>query len=281
MSNQLKEIETLNAISAPDINVKRKAFKALENELKQHAQVDVPLNELNHAGVYCRSVIMPAGTLITGKVHLFDHIEIMASGTVVVTTDDGTSKVLKGFNIIPAFSGKKRAFYTIEDTNWLTFNSVGDTGTLTCDEISNSLTVDNFEDFDVFNENINRLDYKQFVSEVGLTEKEMRKISENTDDIVDLDLHTFGVHTKPSLIEGDGIFSSVSLLANEFVMPARLKDKRTQAGRFTNHAMRPNCRFVFDGDNMNMIAIKSISAGEELTVNYREVLTLQGSKGYL
>ena len=63
--------------------------------------------------------------------------------------------------------------------------------------------------------------------------------------------------------------------------PCLLKDKRTQAGRFTNHAMRPNCRFVFDGDNMNMIAIKSISAGEELTVNYREVLTLQGSKGYL
>jgi len=80
-------------------------------------------------------------------------------------------------------------------------------------------------------------------------------------------------------IEGQGIIAVGDIAEGEVIAVARLGAKRTPAGRFTNHSGTPNAKIVDDIDgNAYLIAIKSINGnlggynGEEVTVNYRQVL---------
>jgi hypothetical protein len=78
-----------------------------------------------------------------------------------------------------------------------------------------------------------------------------------------------------SSIQGTGVFATGDFAAGDVVAPARVEGKRTPAGRYTNHAKSPNAVMALrENGDIDLTATQPISAGEEVTVNYRQVLEL-------
>ena len=85
-----------------------------------------------------------------------------------------------------------------------------------------------------------------------------------------------------SIIHGKGIFATASIPKNTMIALAKINDQRTLIGRYTNHSNMPNCKMVLlDNGDIELHSITDITGclggqlGDELTVNYRDVLTLQ------
>ena len=92
--------------------------RELEDHLAQLPQIALPTSHLVHAGMYARTVFIPAGTVLTGALTLQDNVCVMHGG-ITVTTDDGP-QVLEGFHVLPALAGSKRAGVAHLDTWWTT-----------------------------------------------------------------------------------------------------------------------------------------------------------------
>ena len=84
-----------------------------------------------------------------------------------------------------------------------------------------------------------------------------------------------------SKIDGKGVFATGDIIEGEVIAPARIANKRTPAGRFTNHAKNPNAMMILlDNGDINLVAKRAISGckggnlGEEITIDYRQALSL-------
>lgn len=96
------------------------SVRQLENQLLQLPQVDLQTQHLVHAGVSARTVLIPAGTVLTGALTNLDNICVVC-GDITVTTDEGPQR-LTGFHVLPAKAGAKRAGVAHSDTWWTTLH---------------------------------------------------------------------------------------------------------------------------------------------------------------
>ena len=92
------------------------AVTRLERALLDLPQLQLGVEHLVHGGMCARTVLIPAGTVVTGALLNLDNICVMW-GDISVTTDDGARR-LTGFHVLPAKAGKKRAGYAHADTWW-------------------------------------------------------------------------------------------------------------------------------------------------------------------
>jgi len=76
-------------------------------------------------GVYCRRMDIPAGVVVVGKIHKTEHISILLSGSVQITTEEGTSEPLHAPQIVVAQPGTKRIAKALTDCTWLALHAVG------------------------------------------------------------------------------------------------------------------------------------------------------------
>ena len=252
--------------------------KILEYEefAKGLPQVEIPVNHTIHGGMYAREITIPKGTIITGQLYKFDHLDIMISGDVTVSTDSGETKRLKGFNLFKGMSGKKRAGYAHEDTQWVTFHAFeGDNG----DQIQAYITAETFEEYNDFHDDVNRSDYADFVLSTGMSQEEITAQVENKKDI-SLDCIE-SVFVADSKINKKGLFSYFSFKSGEKICDARIENKRTIAGRYSNHALFANAEMITTSYGVDLIAIRDIEESEEITVNYRDVIKNRFSNGDL
>lgn len=258
-----------------------KSLDEIENDLLKRPQLedsDYSLKEYYSGGMYCRQITIPAGALITGRVYKFDHVEIMLSGDITIISDDGSETFYTGNNVIEAKAGKRQAGFSHSETTWLTINSVPEE--ILPENRLDYTSVLTYEEFNQFHIDVNQFDYQYFLSEVGLTQEQMDEIVK-ADDIVSMDEKYIHIHTSKSQIDGDGLFSKVDILAGDIICPVRIKEKRTIAGRYSNHAMNANAE-PFEKDGVFYIVAKvNIKAGEEITTNYRDVLSFRDSRGDL
>jgi SET domain-containing protein len=70
-------------------------------------------------------------------------------------------------------------------------------------------------------------------------------------------------------------------MSGQIIAPARIAGKRTPAGRYVNHSMNPNCKYIADENgDIYLVSLRDIDGckgggcGEELTVDYRQALIL-------
>jgi hypothetical protein len=70
---------------------------------------------------YAREMLIPKGTLIIGKIHRHQHLNIISKGKVIVFTEFG-EKHLEGPVTFVSEIGLKRSVYAIEDTLWTTIH---------------------------------------------------------------------------------------------------------------------------------------------------------------
>lgn len=98
-------------------------------------QVDLRTEHVIHGGMYARTILIPAGTTITGALTNLDNLCVV-QGDILVTTDEGPVR-LTGFHVLPAAKGAKRAGYAYADTWW---TCIWPTALTNVDDIEDEMT---------------------------------------------------------------------------------------------------------------------------------------------
>jgi len=74
------------------------------------------------AGAYARELLLPAGSIVVGKVHVHAHLNIVSRGYCKVWTTDGEKMIDARLKPVTFMSepGTKRVVFSLEDTYWTT-----------------------------------------------------------------------------------------------------------------------------------------------------------------
>lgn len=104
----------------PDIPMRDKV-NALEKMMRALPQVEMPPTHYFSPGVYARSITIPKGTVLTGKIHKFAQLNIMSKGDLSVLTEQGIQRVRAPFTIVSP-AGTRRIAYAHEETVWTTIH---------------------------------------------------------------------------------------------------------------------------------------------------------------
>lgn len=94
----------------------------LEAELLKLPQVDLPIDHAFCAGMYARTMHIPAGTILTGAVHREESFFLVRKGDLIVSTDDGPKRLGAGDMSISKI-GTKRAGIALTDVEVTTFHA--------------------------------------------------------------------------------------------------------------------------------------------------------------
>ncbi len=89
--------------------------RQLETEVLKAPQIDMPTQHVLHAGVYARTICLPADGVLTGAL-IKIATTLIVSGDTTVFTDDGLVR-LTGYNVLLASAGRKQAFVAHADTH--------------------------------------------------------------------------------------------------------------------------------------------------------------------
>lgn len=115
-----KETEMLAAV-APQVP-SREQIDKLEATLSKMPQLAIETNHYHVKGLYAREIHIPAGTLLTGKVHKAEHLNIVSKGEIAVWTEDGMRRIKAPF-VLPSYPSAKRVGFAIVDTVWVTIHA--------------------------------------------------------------------------------------------------------------------------------------------------------------
>jgi hypothetical protein len=91
--------------------------RQLEALSLQRPQIAIDTDHVFHAGLYARTVMVPAGVVITGALIKIATL-LIVNGDALVYVNGGAREV-SGYNVITASAGRKQAFVAQSDT-WLT-----------------------------------------------------------------------------------------------------------------------------------------------------------------
>ncbi|MDM1302022.1 SET domain-containing protein-lysine N-methyltransferase [Acinetobacter indicus] len=258
----------------------------LEKEMLGMPQADCPVAHHFGPGIYIREVTLPAGIFAVGHAQKYEHLNIMLTGKVAIV-DNGVVRVLEAPMIFTGKPGRKVG-YVLETCVWQNVYATEETDidALEAYYLDKS---ENWKAYDKEQSEIahalnqhNRDDYAQVLKEFGFDAATARQQAEDESDQIDMPTAFKAlVQVRDSNIEGKGLFLSWHIAAGQIIAPARIEGKRTPAGRYVNHSVNPNCMYVADekGD-IYLMSLRDIEGckgggcGEELTVNYRQALTL-------
>jgi hypothetical protein len=110
----------MNEISKTSEQRRQEILRA-EEALLTLPQID--LNPVHYfaKGLVARELFMPKGSVVTGHIHIDEHIVVIPYGDVTVTTNDGTERYVGPCTFVGK-PGSKRALYMHEDTLWIAIN---------------------------------------------------------------------------------------------------------------------------------------------------------------
>lgn len=259
----------------------------IESELIQMPQVDASVIHRFGPNLYIRELSMAAGTFAIGHHQNFEHLNVFLKGKVKMFNEDGSTTILEAPMMFVGKPGRKMG-YVLEDMVWQNIYSTSETEVdkleahfLTKSDswkYANNLRQSALR----IERESDRLDYAQMLKDLGVTESLVRSQSENESDQLTVPLAKCLVYY--SAIEGRGLFATANIKDGEIISVARLGDKRTQAGRFTNHSSIPNARMEEKMGDIYLVATKYIQGccggelGEEITIDYRQAVaeTMRG-----
>lgn len=260
----------------------------LENEMLKHEQINAPVTHRFGPGTYIREVFMPAGTLAIGHKQNFEHTNIMLKGRVTMLNDDGTTIEYRAPMIFTGKPGRKIGFIH-EDMIWLNVypNLEGsqDIEQLESKWLTKSeaftLAKEQQETLWLASRSYDEKDFEAALLDLGTDKETVWTQSINDEDMTYLPDGAYKFKVSPSVIHGKGIFAVGEIQHGEIIGPARVNDKRTVLGRYTNHGRQPNAKFsINENGNVDLIAIDKIFGcrggfdGDEITVDYRDAAKL-------
>ncbi len=258
--NELKKI-------IGDGEVTEKKIQETEDFLKTLPDVKLEVKHHFCNGMYARELFIPAGTILTGKIHKTEHL-CMMSGDIYIVDVHGKRRVT-GTHVFKSEKGDKRVGLTYSDTVFTTFHVTDETN---IDMLESQLVADTYEEYHNW---IGSDDFGRFMLEFGFTEEVIKPIVENEADQIDFP-YPVDVEKRESKAHGFGMFATKQFNAGYAIGPVRLEGKRTPLGRYTNHSGEPNTMFVNNFGDLHMVAIKDIKKDDELFVDYRQAAKVNG-----
>lgn len=276
------------ATEKPKAIAKNDGIEKIEAAMLNMDQIDCPVAHHFGPGIYIREVTLPKGGIIVGHAQRFEHLNVMLSGKIALI-DNGEVRMLQAPMVFVGKPGRKIC-YVMETCVWQNIYATEETDIETLENtyLDKSETwlahEDHLKDFRHANRQEDREDFITMLSEFGLDADVVRGISENEKDQIPMPSDwAVATSVRSSDIEGKGLFLSWPVPKDTIIAPARLNGFRTPAGRYVNHSKTPNCKFVkMDNDDIFLVAINDIDGclggtnGEELTVDYRQALSLSG-----
>jgi len=260
------------------------SIEDIEQKMLSLPQADCPVSHKFGEGIYIRELSMKAGTLAIGHEQRCKHFNVFLKGKVLMRNDDGSTSILEAPMTFFAEGGRKVG-YVLEDMVWQNIypNPENETD---IDSLEGKWLIksDSWKkhyafigDLKKLEHEVDRQDFKDALIDIGVSEEEVEKQSENTaDQIAYINNQT---KTAKSNIHGIGFFATASIPANRIISPSRLGGLRTPAGRYTNHSATPNARMEKDDSgDIWLISIRDIEGckggqdGEEITVDYRQAV---------
>lgn len=128
---------------------KREAIQGFEDMIAQcpDAQTNdcLPLKHTFTPGIYTREIFLPAGSVLTGKIHRHEHPNFLMAGVVDVFTEDGGLERLEAPMWCVSPAGTKRAIHVIEDSIWITIHA-NPTDTEDLEEIENMVIAKEYKE---------------------------------------------------------------------------------------------------------------------------------------
>ena len=130
----------------PKDSIRAKIY-ALQESMHQLPEVECKLQHLFAPGVYMRTIHIPAGTAIVGKIHKHKHGNILSKGRVSVMTEAGGVEHLEGPIAMVSEPGTKRALIAHTDLVWTTIHQ---TETTDLAELEKELIAETYADYEQF-----------------------------------------------------------------------------------------------------------------------------------
>lgn len=252
------ESSIIDVLHDPDLH-SRKGIQAFADHIHRKEESlgedPFPLYHSFSDGIYAREVHLPKDHIVIGKLHKHESMVYMLKGHAIVADENGCKEIKAPCHFVSK-PGVKRVGYIIEDIVWI---DIHNTKSSNIKDAEKEIFANSYEELDYFN----------MVKELGLNESQIRIESENEADMIFDSID--GVETKESAIEGTGCFASRRFKEGESVGDARLDEKRTLLGRYTNHSGTPNLDIKINADSVEFLAKKDIKEGEELTIDYKLV----------
>jgi quercetin dioxygenase-like cupin family protein len=107
-----------HSLAAPEGRSAREKVLALEQQISAGPQLELPLRHFIGGGLYCRELFIPAGVILTGHIHKFEHIAICTQGEISIFDETGLHRIKAG-DIFVSKPGVKRAGYAHQDTRFI------------------------------------------------------------------------------------------------------------------------------------------------------------------
>ena len=97
----------------------RKNILNLQDKLAAMQQVECPVKHHFSPDSYAREILLPADSLVIGKIHHHSHVNVISQGECYVLTEEGVSHLKAPLTFISA-PGTKRVVYSVTDVIWTT-----------------------------------------------------------------------------------------------------------------------------------------------------------------
>lgn len=123
---------------------------AFEKLMKQQPQVEIPVKNYFSQGVYAREIFIPAGTILTGKIHKYSQLNILVMGEMDVLVDDEVKRIKAPFTVVSP-PGTKRIAKAISDCIWITVHGTEETD---LDKIEHHFIAENEDEYLTFCEQL-------------------------------------------------------------------------------------------------------------------------------
>ena len=98
----------------------------LERELRKMPPLEIKITHHFSKGTYAREAFVPKGTIVTGKIHREEHLNIVSQGDITVWTEDGMRRIQAPYTF-QSKPGTKRVAYAHTDTIWTTIHATTET----------------------------------------------------------------------------------------------------------------------------------------------------------
>jgi hypothetical protein len=119
----------------------------IEDEMRKQKQIEIPVRHyFCSQGTYAREITIPAGTLLTGRIHKYAQINILSAGEISVSTEDGIKRVKAPFTVVSP-PGTKRIAYAHSECVWTTILATHETDP---DKIERLFTVETEQEYLAF-----------------------------------------------------------------------------------------------------------------------------------
>ena len=235
-------------------------------------EVDIPTSTVVHDGMVARTIFIPAGTMMTGALGKANTVNVFI-GDITVTTDDGMVR-LSGYNVIPGTAGAKRAGVSHADTWWTTIHRSDLTDPAAIEDEYTDESADLLSRRRAASIKADQDDHAALAASMGITDEMMAAMVNYTQDLMPMPVEFNLLRMRPSSIHGQGMFATADIGESETICPMRLNGLRTPAGRYLNHSVAANAEAFAIGSDIWCRSTRPIFSGEEITVNYRQVLSV-------